>query len=124
MWTLLAAAPGEPAVSPELADQVSRLARPPNVSELTRPDQAERKLFEMGDAVLPLLPTIGESTPQEVSLRVTRVQQKLLHAAANAAAEPSLVTLKGTDLPLAEALEAIARQTHNPIIDHRGAFGE
>jgi hypothetical protein len=124
IWTLLAAAPGETAARPELANQVQLLVRQLNARDLIERDQAERKLFEMGEAVLPLLPAIGESTPPEVSQRVTHVQQKLLRAAANAAAEPSLVTLKGTDLPLAEALQSIATQTHNPIIDHRAAFGE
>ncbi|MBI3838785.1 MAG: hypothetical protein HY288_12740 [Planctomycetia bacterium] len=124
IWILLSAAPGEAATGGELASQVSRLLRQLNAPELTQRDQAERTLFEMGAAVLPLLPIVGESTPQEVSLRVTRVQQKLLRAQANSAAEPSLVTLKGTDLSLAEALQSIAKQTHNPIIDHREAFGE
>ncbi|HEV3137884.1 MAG TPA: hypothetical protein VGZ26_08260, partial [Pirellulales bacterium] len=124
IWTLLAAAPGETTAGPELAIQVQLLVRQLNARELSERDQAERKLFELGEAALPLLPAIGQSTPPEVSRRVTHVQQKLLRAAANAAAGPSLVTLKGTDLPLGEALQSIVTQTHNPIIDHRGAFGE
>jgi hypothetical protein len=125
IWTgLLLAASGDPAANPELTNQVNRLVGQLNAPELTQRDQAERKLLELGAVVLPLLPEIGESTPQEVSLRVTRVQQKLLRAHANATVEPSLVTLKRANLPLAEALQAIATQTHNPIIDHREAFGE
>ena len=57
-------------------------------------------------------------------MRVTRVQQKLLKAQADAAAEPTLVTLKAKDTPLSEVLAEIAKQTGNPIHDHRETFGE
>lgn len=125
LWTGLLLAPAdEPAASRELADDVARLVRQLDASELSQRDDAERKLLELGPAVLPLLPVIGERTPAEVALRVTRVQQKVLQAQANAAAEPTTVTLKGTDLPISEVLAAVAKQTGNPITDHREAFGQ
>lgn len=125
LWTgLLLGAADEPAANTELADQVARLVRQLDAAELGPRDEAERMLLEIGPAVLPLLPTIGDRTPAEVALRVTRLQQKVLQAQANAAAEPTAVTLQGTDLPVSEILAAIAKQTGNPITDHREAFGQ
>jgi hypothetical protein len=121
---LLLAAVDEPTAKPELADTVSRLVRQFDAARLTERDEAERKLLEMGPGVLPLLPPIGERTSAEVASRVAGVQHKLLRAQALAVAQPSLVTLKETDLPLAEVLQKIAKQTGNPISDHRQEFGE
>ncbi len=125
LWTALAlvaadAAPANPQLSSDVAKLVSQL----DARDVTSRDDAERKLMDMGAAVLPLLPVVGDRTPAEVAVRVTRVQQKLLQAQANAAADPPLVTLKGTDLPIAEVFEAISKQTGNTIVDHREAFGE
>ncbi len=107
-----------------LADEVARLVAQLDARELGQRDDAERKLLAMGAAALPLLPAVGDRTPAEVAQRVTRIQQKLLLAQAADAAEPTAVTLKGDDLSLADALAAIAKQTGNPIVDHRAAFGE
>ena len=121
--TVLAGA-GETANKTALGDEVARLVAQLDARGLEQRDDAERKLLAMGAAVLPLLPAVGDRTPAEVAQRVTRIQQKLLLAQAAAAAEPTTVTLKGDDLSLADALAAIAKQTGNPIVDHRTAFGE
>ena len=125
LWTalVLVAADGAPA-NPQLSSDVAKLVRQLDARDVTARDEAERKLMEMGAAVLPLLPVVGDRTPAEVAVRVTRVQQKRLQTQANAAADPSLVTLKGTDLPITEVFEAMAKQTGNTIVDHREAFGE
>jgi hypothetical protein len=112
------------AVKAELADQTAQLVRQLDAQQLAQRDEAEHKLMELGPDVLPLLPAIGERTSAEVALRITRVQQKLLRAQVLAAAEPSLVTLKGADLPLSEVFKDISKQTGNAINDHREAFGE
>jgi hypothetical protein len=70
------------------------------------------------------LPRIDEHTPAEVAQRLSRVQQKLLLEQAQADARPTTVTLKAADVPLSEVLAAIAKQTGNPISDHRAAFGQ
>jgi hypothetical protein len=125
IWTALVSAPGDaPTANAELAAQVGRLVRQLDARELSERDLAERKLLELGTGVLPLLPAIGERTSAEVASRVGRLQQKLLRDQAMAAAEPTLVTLKGTDLALSGVLEEITKQTNNPITDHREAFGE
>lgn len=121
---LLLAAADQDAANSELADQVARLVRQLDARELSARDGAERELLELGAPVLPLLPEIGDDTPAEVALRVTRVQQELLEAEASAAAEPALVTLEGTDMPLSDVLEAMSRQTGNHIVDYRDALGE
>ena len=112
------------AADPGLAERVAPLVRQLDARELSLRDDAERKLLELGAAVLPHLPRIGEQTPAEVALRVTRVQQKLLQAQANGAAEASLVTLKADDKPVSEIVAEISKQTRNEIVDHREAFGQ
>jgi hypothetical protein len=112
-----------PAEAP-LTDQVAALVRQLDERELAVRDEAEKKLFELGPAVLPLLPAVGEQTPAEVALRVTRVQQKLLEVQADASSRPTTVTLKGTDLPIAEVFAELSKQTGNEIKDHRKAFGQ
>jgi hypothetical protein len=105
-----------------LADRVAALLRQLDERELAARDEAEKQLFELGPDVLPLLPTVGEQTPAEVALRVTRVQQKLLVAQADASSRPSTVTLKGVNLPIAEVFAELSKQTGNEIKDHREAF--
>lgn len=123
--SLLLLAPADiPADRAEFAAQVERLVRQLDSTLLGQRDAAERQLLELGAGVLPVLPAIDQRTSAEVATRLARVQQKLLRAQALAAAEPTLVTLKGDDLPLSEVLATIAKQTSNPIVDHRPAFGE
>ena len=123
--SLVFSAPADaPADRGKLSAQVERLVHQLDSTTLTHRDAAERQLLELGAGVLPVLPAIDQRTSAEVATRLARVQQKLLRTQALAAAEPTLVTLKGDDLPLSEVLAKIARQTGNPIVDHRGAFGE
>lgn len=123
--TLLVLAAGGPAApAADLAPEVKALVVRLEARELGVRDAAERKLLELGTDVLPLLPAINERTPAEVAIRVTRVQQKLLRVQALAAMKPALVTLQRAEMPLSEALQELTRQTGNPIVDHREAFGE
>ncbi|MGD9720071.1 MAG: hypothetical protein AB7O59_02515 [Pirellulales bacterium] len=125
LWTaLLAAAAEEAKPAAPTADQVARLVRDLDARELTVRNEAERALLELGEAVLPLLPRVGDDTPAEISLRVSRVQQKLLEAQAAAAAEPTVVTLQRDDAPISEVFAEIQKQTGNTIVDNRGAFNE
>ena len=121
--TVLLAATDQDTPSAELVDQVARLVRQLDDRALSKRDGAEQELLELGDAVLPLLPEIDDDTPAEVALRVQRVQQNLLEAQAAAAAEPTLVTLKGKQMPLEDVLAAMSEQTGNPISDYREALG-
>jgi hypothetical protein len=125
-WVLCAAllaAPVEPQDA-ALAGQVETLVRRLDALTLTERDAAERELLELGARVLPLLPAIDDRVSAEAAKRVTRLRSELLRAQAAAAAEPSLVTLKGRDLPLEKVLESIREQTGNEVVDHRAAFGQ
>ena len=123
--SLLVLAPAEAAAGDAArAAQVERLVRQLDSTQLTQRDAAERQLLELGASVLPALPAIDQRTSAEVATRLARLQQKLLRTQALAAAEPTLVTLKGDDLALSEVLATISKQTGNPIVDHRPAFGE
>ena len=125
IWTGLLLAPVEGTTSPDaLAAQVSGLVRQLDDAQLTERHEAERRLLALGPSVLPLLPTINDRTPAEVALRVTRLRQQLLRAQAAAATQPSLVTLGGENLPLADVLAEISKQTGNPITDYREKFGQ
>ncbi len=125
LWTALLLTGADAATAkPELADEAARLVRQLDASQLVARDEAEQKLLELGPDVLALLPTIGGRTSAEVALRVTRLQQKLLRSQALAAAEPSLVTLKGDALPLADVFKEITKQTGNVIHDNRPGQGE
>jgi hypothetical protein len=114
----------EPSPDDALAQEVGRLVRQLDAPELTQRDAAENKLRALGPEVLPLLPSIGERTSPEVGRRVARLRQQLLRAQAVAATQASVVTLSGNELPLADVLAEISKQTGNPIVDHREAFGQ
>ena len=107
-----------------LAVRVTQMVRRLEARELSERNRAERELTELGVEILPLLPRIDERTPAEVAQRLARVQQKLLLEQATADAEPTKVTLKAAGAPLSEILATIAKQTGNPVSDHRAAFGE
>ncbi len=108
----------------ERAAQVNRLIHQLDAPQLTERDAAERQLHALGPDVLPLLPAIDNRTSPEVTKRLSRLRQNLMRIQARSAAEPTLVTLHGEDLSLADVLAAISKQTGNPIEDHRAAFGQ
>ncbi len=107
-----------------LARQVAALVRQLDSVQLTERDAAEKELRELGPAVLPMLPAISDRTSAEVAKRLERLRQQLMREQATEATRASLVTLRGKKLPLAEVLAEIAKQTGNPISDHRADFGQ
>lgn len=125
-WLLGAALLAAPAEQqdPALAEQVASLVRRLDAPTLTERDAAERQLLELGGSALPLLPAIDDRMSAEVAKRVTRLRRELMRAQAARAAEPSLVTLKGRDLPLEQVLQSLREQTGNEVVDHRAAFGQ
>lgn len=129
MWACLLligiALPGQaaPDAGDELRLQVRRLVRQlDDVQQVTR-DTAERNLIELGPSVLDLLPAPGRDTSAEVKVRLERVRKTLEAAVAEAAAQPSRVTLHG-DLALSAALADLQQQTGNRIVDFRQRFGQ
>lgn len=115
------AAASEVAAPAGLAAQVADLVRQLDDRQLSVRDEAERKLLALGSDALPLLPEITERTAAEIATRVARIQQKLLRSRALAAAEPTLVTLRGENLSLDAAIKELEKQTGNRIVDQREA---
>ncbi len=107
-----------------MPSRCGRLVRQLDSPKLTERDAAERALHELGPDILPLLPPIDAGMTPEVTKRVSRLRQNLMRIQAQAAAQPTLVTLHGKDLPLADVLAEISKQTGNPIEDYRAAFNQ
>ena len=104
-----------PSADDDLARTVRKLVHQLDALGLKERDAAEADLVRLGPAVLDHLP---ETTPRDSSELVHRlgtVRHKLELALAERAAKPSLVTLKGSQMPLAEVLSAIQKQTGNKI---------
>jgi hypothetical protein len=114
----LLAGQAETASDPSLQLQVRRLTRQLDSDRLAEREAAERALIVLGPAILDLLPTPTRNASAEVTVRLDRVRQTLQTAMAEAAAQPSRVTLRG-EMPLSEALAALEQQTGNRIVDFR-----
>ena len=104
--------------------EVRRLVRQLNATRLAQREAAEEQLLELGPRVLDLLPQPTDRTPAEVAQRLGRVRRKLQLAAAEAVAEPSLITLSGDALPLSKVLAALEAQSGNKIVDFRKRRGQ
>lgn len=104
----------------DVKEQVARL----DADALSERTEAEQALIKLGPDALEFLPEVNDRTPPEVSQRLARVRQALEQAQVDKTAEPSLVTLIGEDLPMADVFARIAQQTGNKIVDYREQFGE
>jgi hypothetical protein len=108
----------------DLRLDVRRLVRKLDADQLAERDEAEKKLVEKGPPALEFIPEADDKTSPEVRERLKRVRQKLQEAAAEAAIQPSLITLKDDAMPLSKALAALAEQSGNKIKDCREDFGQ
>jgi hypothetical protein len=108
---------------PELGKQVRELVFQLNDLEFAVRDAAEKKLTEMGPDILNYLPRTSRSTPAEVRQRLGRILRNVESVAAQQAADPTLVTLKGP-LPFAEAMAALEKQTTNKVVNITEETGE
>ena len=86
----------------DLKAEVRRLVRQLDAPQLAEREAAEAELLRRGPAVLDLLPPATDRTPAEVQQRLGRIRQKLQHAAADAAAEASTITLHADAMPLSQ----------------------
>jgi len=111
------------AADDEVALEVLRLVRQLNADTLAERDGAEKALIEMGPAILDHLPTITKRTPEDVKLRLRRIQQILQQRHAEESIQASRITLKADGRPLSEVLAAIQEQSGNKIVDLRDRFG-
>lgn len=121
--SLAVAQVSDEAASDEMSLQVRALVKQLDDDSSAKRQAAEKELIELGPDALKLLPPVTRRTSAEVKVRLDRVRKALEEAAAESAAEPSVVTLNG-DMPLSEALAALEKQTGNIIIDFRPQFSQ
>lgn len=117
------AGPAEDGDNAQLRLQVLRLVRQLDNDTLAERQAAEQALIELGPPALDVLPPSNRAMSAEVTVRLERVRQAWEKAVAQAAAEPSRVTLQGA-MKLSAAFEAIQQQTGNKIVDFRERFGQ
>ena len=103
----------------ELKASVRRHIRDLQADERETRDQAEQQLLKLGTPALKHLPIPNFRMSAELRERIGRIRKSLEKLQARAATTASLVTLNAQEMPLAEVLEAIHRQTGNRVIDSR-----
>lgn len=111
------------APSTDLSSKVQSLVRQLGSNEAAKREAAEKELIAIGPDVLEHLPTTNARTPAEERVRLGRIRSTLEKAAAEAVTRPSLVTLSG-EMPVSEAIEKIAQQTGNKLVDYRERFNQ
>lgn len=77
-------------------------------------DAAEKRLIEIGPAIVAFLPEVNSSTSGEMKIRLERIRKQLQTTKIETFFEASLVTLSGK-MPLSDALAAISKQTGNKV---------
>ncbi|MFM9118143.1 MAG: hypothetical protein ACKOU6_18500 [Planctomycetota bacterium] len=107
----------------DLKATVLRLVKQLDDSQLARREAAEKELIALGAEALTLLPAVTKQTPAEVKDRLARVRRALESAAAESVTKPQLVTLQG-EMKLSAALESLAQQSGNQLLDWRDRFGQ
>ncbi len=98
--------------------EVRKVLRQLESDKAAERDAAEKRLIEIGPAVVAFLPEVTSSTSGEMKIRLERIRKELQSSKIETFFEPTLVTLSGT-MPLAEALAAISKQTGNKITFER-----
>lgn len=118
---LMALAAPDPATDPAIG--VRRLVRQLDDDDLSRREQAEQQLIDLGPVALKHLPPIQRQLSPEVKARLARVRNRLQRDAAKAATRASTVTLRG-EMRLSQALASLQQQTGNQLVDYRRRFGQ
>jgi hypothetical protein len=120
------AAPGEKKEpdAAALKPQVERLLKKLESPERAAREQAEKELLDLGAAALPLLPAEDDISDAEVRRRVSRMRLVLQEQQAREQLQASRVTLEAEKIALSKAIEALAQQTGNKLIDFRQELGQ
>lgn len=120
-----------PDVDPQLARQVGRAISQLNDDRAAERDAAEKKLMELAgtstaqvDNFLQALPKQTDQMPVAVRERLARIRKQVEDRAAKAATAATTITLAAKDMPVAEVIAAIEKQTGNRFIDNREQQGE
>jgi hypothetical protein len=109
----------ESALKDRVAQLVERLESP----KVETRAAAEKSLIELGNRVLPLLPTAIDKKKTDLAERVERVRTTLREKDEQVNLGPSKITLKATGIRFTEAIKALQTQSGNIITDLREANG-
>lgn len=107
----------------ELQIETRRLVRQLDGPSLAEREAAEQALIELGPPVLDLLPPVTRTTSAEVRVRLDRIRNRLQQQAAEQTIRATRISLQG-DMPLLDALSALAEQSGNALVDFRRQFGQ
>ncbi len=107
----------------ELEVETRRLVRQLDGPSLAQREAAEKTLIELGPPILDLLPPVTRTTSAEVRVRLDRIRNRLQQQEAEQAIRTTRIDLQG-EMPLLDALAAMAEQSGNAIIDYRDQFGQ
>lgn len=110
-------------VEQALVDKVKKLVVQLDDDSQARRDAAEKALIEIGPDLLDILPPPGSKASIELKARLARVRTAVEKAYIESFTKPSVVTLQGK-FKLAEAIEALAKQSGNTIVDGRERFNQ
>jgi len=106
----------------EIAAEVTSLVERLDAPNLADRQEAERRLLELGPAVLEVLPGPHEVVSSEARVRLQRVREKLLVELGRQMLQPSSVSLpEGTRI--ADAFRQISLQSGNPLWVNFGEEG-
>ncbi|MBI2824620.1 MAG: hypothetical protein HYX69_08045 [Planctomycetia bacterium] len=106
----------------DLAPTVQKLVRQLDADQKAKRDEAERELVKLGTRVLPHLPA-PDSGSAQVNLLVARIRTTLEELRAKEEVGATKITLTG-NMPLADVLSAIEKQTGNKLVDYREQFNQ
>lgn len=111
------------AVEQALIDRVKKLVVQLDDDSQPRRDAAEKALVEIGPDLLDILPPPGAKASIELKARLARVRTAVEKAYIESFTKPSVVTMQGK-FKLAEAIETLAKQSGNTIVDARERFNQ
>jgi hypothetical protein len=97
-----------------LKQRVESLSKELDADKEQQRDAAEKALLEIGPDALEFLPQTDDLSSEEWTMRIERIRARFIEDSTLDFHEPSMVNIQGS-LSVFEALEAIQKQTRNPI---------
>jgi len=121
---------GKPQADAKLVDEINQLVGRLNADRAPERDDAEKKLLELtgasaaqSDRVLEALPKDSDQMPLALRDRLARIRQQLEDRAAKISTAATTLTLSAKEMPLAEVIAAIEKQTGNRLINNSDQQG-
>jgi hypothetical protein len=121
---------GKPQADAKRVDEINQLVGRLNADRAPERDDAEKKLLELtgasaaqSDRVLEALPKDSDQMPLALRDRLARIRQQLEDRAAKISTAATTLTLSAKEMPLAEVIAAIEKQTGNRLINNSDQQG-